>query len=352
MIKYKVQRTKDKGESTRYKVQGTKGKAPFAVLCTLYLVLQLFTACGTGTDEFRLHGEISGMEQSDLLIYNLYGNDPRIDTIHVNEGRFAYAGHQREPAPYIIVFPNAVEQVFFASARSSLDYEATASDLRGYKVKGTKENELLNQFREDTHDANPVETRDIAERYIRHNADSPVALYLFERHFIQDLEDDPARAIELCNLLQQNNPTNATLLATRKALTDRQTMKTGQVADLPDSLLTASHTLLYFWATWQPSAWTHMGELRKTVRRYPRQKLNTVTISVDATPANWNSFTQEDDSSAIRHLYDGHSWDTPLARQFSVTRLPTYIILDRQHHVLSRTEQPEQLQAELDKVLK
>ncbi len=348
MIKYKVQ-------STKYKFQGTKylvHKAPYLVLCTLYFALQLLTSCGSGSDEFRLRGEISGMEQSDLLIYNLYGDDQRIDTIHVNEGRFAYAGHQYEPTPYILVFPNAVEQVIFASARASLEYEATASDLRGYKVKGTKENELLNQFRSEIHDANPIETRDIAERYIRRNAASPVALYLFERYFVQDLEADATRAIDLCTLLEGHNPTNALLLATHKALKDQQDEQAKTTIDVPDSLLTASHTLLYFWATWQATSWTNMGELRKAVRVYPRQQLNTVTISVDVTDVNWKTFVQENDSSTIRHHYDGLSWDTPLARQLSITRLPTYILIDRQRNVLFRINQPSQLAAELSKALK
>ena len=320
--------------------------------CGVCLLLLLLAACGSGSDEFRLHGEIDGMEQADLLIYNLNGNDPRIDTIHVTEGRFAYAGHQYEPAPFILVFPNAVEQVIFASARASLEYEATASDLRGYQVKGTKENEMLNQFRDEIHDANPMETRDIAERYIRRKPDSPVSLYIFERYFVQDLEADPNRSLELVALLQQHHPTNALLLAPQKAFKDNQTGQTGLVAEVPDSLINASHTLLYFWATWQSSAWTRMGELRKAVNRYPHQTLNTVTISLDVTDYNWKTFVKGDDSTAIRHLYDGRSWDTPLARQFNITRLPTYILIDRQHKILFRTEQSEQLETQLDKALK
>lgn len=346
MMKYKVQSIKYKFQGTRYQVH----KAPFVVLCTLYFVLA--TSCGSGSDEFRLRGEISGMEQTDLLIYSLDGDDPRIDTIHVNEGRFAYAGHQREPSPYILVFPNAVEQVIFASAKANLEYEASASDLRGYKVKGTKENELMNEFRKETHDANPVETRDIAERFIRRQATSCVALYLFERYFVQDAEADFSKTAELCNLLEHEHPTSSMLLMLKKALSDRHKGMPGQTADVPDSLLTAPHTLLYFWATWQPSAWTNMGNVRSAVRRYPKSRLNAITVSLDATDVNWITYVNETDSSTLRHLYDGLSWDTPLARTFNIYRLPTFVLLDRQKNIISRFEQVDQIEKELDKVLK
>ena len=313
---------------------------------TAFLLALVLTACGSGSDEFRLRGEISGMEQTDLLIYNLDGDDPRIDTIHVVEGRFAYAGHQYEPTPYILVFPNAVEQVIFASARANLEYEATASDLRGYTVKGTKENEVMNQFRQDTHDTNPVETRDIAQRYIRRHAASPVALYLFERYFVQDTEADFTATAQLCTLLEQHHPTSALLLTLKKALADRQRGMPGQIAaDVPDSLL-------YFWATWQPSAWTNMGNLRSAIRRYDSRRLCSVTISLDATDVNWVTYVNPPDTLALRHLYDGLSWDTPLARTFNIRRLPTYILLDRQKRIVSRFEKTDQLEKELEKRVK
>lgn len=315
----------------------------------ILLASLLLLACGPNDDEFRLKGEIEGMELSDLLIYNTDGSEPRLDTIHVKEGRFAYAGHARSATPYILVFPNAYEQVIFASGGAALEYEAKASDLNNYRVKGTKENELLNDFRRDTRRANPIETRDRAEQYIRKHADSPAVLYLFDRYFVQDPTADPTKIADLRAMLEQHHPNDRLLIALTRELKNEGNAQTGKTVSLPDSIITAPHTLLYFWASWQPVAWSNIGNLRKAVYQYNRRQLNTVTVSVDVTDFQWKSFTHEPDTSAIRHLYDGLSWDTPLAHTFNVHQLPTYIIINRQKKILSRFTDPTQLEAELKK---
>lgn len=318
-------------------------------LASFILLCLLLTACGPGGDDFRLKGEIQGMEQSDLLIYSTDNYSPRIDTIHVREGRFAYAGHARGATPFILVFPNALEQVIYANGGASLEYEAVASDLRNYKVKGTKENELLNDFRHDTRKANPIETRDRAETYIRQHTSSPAVLYLYERYFVMDDDADPRKVAELRDVLEREHPDSPLLLTLSKSLEDLDSAQVGQTVNVPDSLLTAPHTLLYFWATWQAVAWSNMGDVRKAAMPY--KNLNVVTVSMDVTDEQWVNYMQEKDSSNVRHLRDGLAWDTPLARQFHVHKLPTYILLDRKKKVLARFTEADKLESQLSKQL-
>lgn len=315
-------------------------------------MLSILMACGPSGDDFRIRGEIRGMEQSELYLYSLEGSEPRVDTIRVNEGRFVYAGHAHEATPFTLVFPNAVEQVIYASGGSDLTYEAVASDLRNYRVKGTKENELLNEFRDDTRRANPIETRDRAEQYIREHTSSPAVLYLFERYFIQDASADLKKMMELHELLEREHGDSPLLLMLGKALEDAAHGQVGQTVSLPDSLNTpADCTLLYFWATWQPVAWGHMSDLRKAVNAHQPNQLQAITISVDATDEQWKNYVHTTDTTHIKYVYDGLSWDTPLARQLNVTRLPTYIILNRKKRIVSRFEQASELEKELKKAL-
>ena len=111
-------------------------------------LLLLLVSCGPGGNSFRMKGTFRDMQAGELYIYNQNGDHARLDTLTVQEGRFRYKGETDEVTPYILVFPNGVEQVIFAGPNEDLEYEATANDLRNYVVNGNEENKLMNKFRE------------------------------------------------------------------------------------------------------------------------------------------------------------------------------------------------------------
>ena len=77
------------------------------------------------------------MPAGELYIYNLSDDYAKFDTILVQNGEFLYKGQTEECTPYILVFPNGMEQIIFVNAGEELRYEAVANDLRRYVVNGS-----------------------------------------------------------------------------------------------------------------------------------------------------------------------------------------------------------------------
>ncbi len=77
-------------------------------------IMTLLAACGPGGNSFRIRGSFRDMQAGELYIYNLSGDNARLDTLTIQGGKFRYRGETDEVTPFMLVFPNGVEQVIFA----------------------------------------------------------------------------------------------------------------------------------------------------------------------------------------------------------------------------------------------
>ena len=144
-------------------------------LC-LATVFVLLLSCGPQPPAFRLKGKIENMKGGYLYLYNLTEGNSSIDTLLVKDGKFSYEGTADGIEPFILVFPNAVEQVIFAEGGKTIDYKASLNGLKYYKVEGTETNELMSEFRAKTADeSSATAVRNIATHYIKTYPDSPIA---------------------------------------------------------------------------------------------------------------------------------------------------------------------------------
>ena len=108
--------------------------------------LTLLASCGLSGSSFRIRGKFRDMQAGELYIYNLSSKNARLDTLTIQEGKFLYRGEADEVTPYMLVFPNGMEQVIFVGPATDVEYEATANDLKNYVVNGSEENQLMNQL--------------------------------------------------------------------------------------------------------------------------------------------------------------------------------------------------------------
>ena len=166
----------------------------------------LLSSCGARSGYFKIEGRFLHINQGDLYVYSPDGAIEGMDTIHIKAGRFAYETPMQKSATLIMVFPNFSEHPIFTEPGAAVDVEADASRLKEMTVTGTKENKLMNKFREMTVGVSPVEEAKLAETFVRDHADSRVALYLVKKYFVQSTPANYAKATELLKLLQQANP--------------------------------------------------------------------------------------------------------------------------------------------------
>lgn len=322
-------------------------------------VLLVMVSCGPGGSKFQIKGEFKDMPAGMLYVYNLGDETACFDTIYINNGEFKYIGHVEELTPYYIVFPNALEQVFFAAPGDNLTYKASANDLKNYSVGGSDENQLMNRFRKDIDGLSDIQAQDMAARYIKENTDSYVAVYLFERYFAKNENARLNDIKEQLNILKPKWQDNMLLKETEYKL--KQMSSTGIGKKLPDvkletkqkeqirlSKINSDYTLLLFWASWIDYQYEFIEGFRDLSKKYGENKssLKIITVSLDNQIFRWQDFIGND-TLYSSHVCDGLAWETPLVRQLGIMSLPTYILADKNHKIVAKGTTIKELRSDL-----
>ncbi len=313
------------------------------------LIATLLVGCGPEGSSFVLRGEFKDLKEGELFIYDQTNGEERFDTIRVREGEFLYKGDARKLTPYTLVFPNAVEQVIFINGGDALTYEASAKDLRNYKVSGNEENELMNMFREETKGKNAAQVRETAQKYIKENTLSPISIHLFDRYFVQD-EQVPSEDLRpLLELLSTTHPQNLFLLNIEGRLNNAGKGKVGSLLPsitLPtkekDTIdiakIESDYTLIIYWATWCEGAYDIVDRIREVRKEYKStDSLCIISASADTEIYRWQDYSR-DDSVGIHNYCEGMAWDAPIIDSLDIKFLPAYIIADKEHKIISKRQ--------------
>lgn len=253
----------------------------------------LLSSCGARSGYFKIEGRFLHINQGDLYVYSPDGAIEGMDTIHIKAGRFAYETPMQKSATLIMVFPNFSEHPIFTEPGAAVDVEADASRLKEMTVTGTKENKLMNKFREMTVGVSPVEEAKLAETFVRDHADSRVALYLVKKYFVQSTPANYAKATELLTLLQQANPEDGRLSYQLESVRRLAAVRVGgrlprfSVTDIDgntvsDSYLSKGKAVLMVWASWNFESM----DLQRRLRDYRRDhgdSLRVLSLSLDGS---------------------------------------------------------------------
>ena len=266
-----------------------------AVVLTLVATL-VCTSCGTDSRHFRIDGRLLHLNQGEFYVYSPDGTINGLDTIKVQAGRFSYEVACDRPMTLMIVFPNFTEQPVFAQPGKSVDLKGDASHLKEMTVKGTKDNELMNKFREMIHNAAPPEMKKCAQLFVEDHPESRVGAYLVDRYFIHDANPDTKTAVRLVDLMIEKQPENGYLKRQKRQLTASFVATKG--ADIPNVLGTtvdgktigrvqltkAPVTVVCALATWK---YESMSQFRRLAAYAASQqgRVAVVGVSIDASPS-------------------------------------------------------------------
>lgn len=326
------------------------------------LVATLLMGCGPGGSSFRIKGKFSDMMGGELYLYNISEQHASFDTITISSGEFRFEGEVSEPTPYMLVFPNAMEQVIFVSPGKEITYEVSSTDLKNYVVKGTDENKVMNEFRESV-SANPAKKLDIVRKYIEDYRESIIAIYLFDAYYVRNTNVSTEEIGKILAILKKTHPNNDYLLNIEGKLKTTDKYKVGKVvADIPlrnssneTSMLwdkkTEGNILIYFWATWANGYYDYLWKVRDHARSMEdKERCRFVGICLDTDMTRFTNDTRTDEGiECIEQYCDGLGLESPTFKKLGIPNIPYYLIVDKNHKIIAFGKEADQMVKDMRK---
>lgn len=306
---------------------------------TLYFLLLtlVLVSCGADSRHFRIDGRLLNLNQGEFYVYSPDGAVDGIDTIKVMAGRFSYETECDRPATLFIVFPNYTEQPVFARPGKTVDIKGDASHMKEMKITGTKDNELMSDFRSQVADATPPEAQKAAAQFIDDHADSPVGVYLVRKYFIQVAQPDYAAASRLVAKMMAAQPDNGVLkrlsgdLKKAPAATKGRAVKIAPTRDLDGNvvntatLTSAATTIVMTCASWNFESMSQL-RLAADMAKASGKDIKVIGISIDASPADCRRYAKVQNFKCPV-ICDGNMVDTPILRSLGLYSIPDNVVL-------------------------
>lgn len=330
------------------------------ILFTL-LALLLLTSCGPSGNQFRLAGRLRNINQGQFLVYSPDGAFAGIDTIKVQNGRFAYEKEVRKDITLMLVFPNFSEQAVFASPGEEVEIKGDATHLKEMTITGTDENDELTKLRIRLNKLTPPEITAAVAEYIQEEPSSMISIYLLDKYFVNAKTPDYAEAQRLATLMLKANPDNGRLRKLKKQLDG---LKNSQLqamlpvvssTDINGKSISTSQVkgkigVISTWATWNFPSTDIQRKLRKLQKQYP-QELSLISICIDGDKRECKKRVDRD-SLLWTIVCDEQMFQTPIVQQLGLFVVPSMVVTNKQGKIVARDIEPNKVVEELEKFLK
>ena len=330
-----------------------------AMLAAAVLAL-LLTACGVEGNRFEVEGHFLKINRGEFYVYSTNGLIDGIDTIKLEAGRFVYEIPCEREGTLVMVFPNFSEQPIFAQPGKSVKMEGDASHLKELTVKGTKDNKLMNQFREAIANVSPPQAAKTAALFAADNPASPVAAYLVRRYFITTPTPNYKEAARLLKLLLAEQPKNGELNRMQSLIS--VLAKTSVGASLPpfqarstkgekvsEQLCNKAPVAVFsVWSTTNMQSMELQRMLNQKVRS-SKGKLKVVGLCIDPIQRECKDILERD-SISWPNICDGAMFEGNVAKKLGVYSVPFNILL-KNGKIVAKDLDANQLKERLDKLL-
>lgn len=325
----------------------------------LYLTLVL-VSCGVDNDHFRIEGRLRHLNQGEFYIYSLTDGIAGTDTIKVESGRFAYELPCEKAMTMVIVFPNFSEQPVFAEPGKGVTISGDASLLKEMTVKGTKDNELMNGFREQIVSASPPEMAKYAAQFIQDHPESVVSNYLLRRYFIAFPKPDYKQAQRLIKLLEAAQPKNGSLIRLSRQVDILAKTATGNM--LPNfkgyalngetvsaaTFRNAPYGVISVWASWSYESLDMQRMLQNSLRK-ARARMKVVSICVDASKRECRDAMKRD-SVSWPTVCDEQMLEGRMMHDLGLYQVPGNILL-KNGRIIARDLSKNDLEKKLNELI-
>ena len=188
------------------------------------------------------------------------------------------------------------------------------------------------------------------------NSDSAEAM--MELAIAQEFGGDEEQAIKWYDTIVSefpDSPAYAKAAGAKRRLTSvgkpiplkGKTINGGQIFDL--ERLKGKAVLIQYWATWCEPCKADMPLLKELRRKY--KDFEVIGVCLDNDPQTVLAFLKQNDPRWPQ-LFEEGGLDSRFANEMGIQTLPTMILLDKKGHVVNRNIRSDELETELQRVLK
>ena len=200
--------------------------------------------------------------------------------------------------------------------------------------------------------------------FIRQHPTSPLSLYLAEKLLNTNFIRTQAEVEELARLGAASPDTvRQARLAHYVKIAKKVyngipyhdlelTLPAGKTVKLSDLIQTGSYTLIDFWASWCAPCRAAIPTVLETYKRYNRQQLNVLSISMDGTQAEWKQ-AMEEENMPWQQAWAGNDEAMAAASQnYNITTIPRLLLISPEGNVLFSTHDAEAMRYTINHLLK
>ena len=330
-------------------------------ILALLAALTLLVGCHYDSDVMTLEGTIKNVKHVDLYVYAEGSMNPQVDTIRVRGGAFTYERKLSGPEVLTLLYPNFSEMLLVAEPGSEVELVADASNLSETVIKGTKENELLTEFRHATNRKSESEHRLAAQQFIYDNVQTQAAVAVFREYFVKAENPVYAEVQPLLDTLSVAQPDNPLLRAMLVRFTPQLLCAVGQklptfeeISLTGDTLTNAQFegkpTVIVLWATWVRDMRKQLRNLDHLQRTYGKE-VNFLLVSLDPSRKDCERYLKYDTVHAPI-ICDQQALLSPLVSTFGLRQMPAFIVVDKDGTILKRDVLPKEWEATIKELLK
>lgn len=315
----------------------------------LFLILispLVLSSCNKEGDFFKIEGRFLNLNQGEFYVYSTDGGLDKLDTIRVQDGRFAYQAFIDKPATFIIVFPNFSEQVVFGEPSRTAKIKGDATHLKEMEVSGTKANRLMTSFRQKVAEMSPPQTVQAVEDFVSANLESPVSTYLISRYLVKTSEPDYAKATKLLKQVIAANPNNRMAKKLKNqaeslaAVAVNQRLpkfkaKTIDGTTIDQSFCKGKVGVIVAWASWNYES-QNLHRRLNILYSGNESKMAVLGVSLDADKRQVKQILKNDEIE-WPVVCDGEMLNSELSSQLGICYLPDNLVIDKQGKIIARS---------------
>ena len=346
-------------------VKDTVEKMKNNYLFYILLSFIFFVACEKDENSYLLEGNITNLSSNNLYIVTYSDSVAKIDTIRVDKGQFKYTFSSDSVISNLIYMEEGkVWITAWAKNKDKVKITGDANYPELIEVRGNEINDLLTEFKVQNRDVikercdlrdakNPDNTaqintidqllREKAEEFIGKHTTSFASLVLIQDYLV----DNNQEKIDQYLSLIEGEVKNGNLYKKLSSITEKynRTMIGNPAPDF--SLITTKndtialetfkdkYLLLTFEASWCPVCKGDYEVLVKTRKKFPKKKLEMLTIALDKNKEDWEKIVQEEKIDWYQ-VIDDNGLASEMLSRYNVSTIPNNFLIDEEGIIFAK----------------